>query len=135
MGVPEFANTPVEEIPKIVSRARNTFFTHKTRPVEFRLKQLRKLYWALQDHEADIREACDKDLGKGYFEAMLTEISWVQNDIIFMTKNLDKWAKDEKPDDISWSNKIVSPKIRKDPLGVVLVIGYASPTVTTSSVS
>lgn len=135
MGVLEFTNTPVDEIPKIVARVRNTFFTHKTRPIEFRLKQLRKLYWALQDHEADIREACDKDLGKGYFEAMLTEISWVQNDIIFMTKNLEKWAKDEKPDDISWSNKIVSPRIRKDPLGVVLVIGYGFFPVTTSPVS
>jgi beta-apo-4'-carotenal oxygenase len=123
MGLPEFENTPVADIPKIVSRVRNTFFTHKTRPLEFRLKQLRKLYWSIKDHEADILEACQLDLGKGYFEAMLTEISWVQNDIIFMTKNLEKWAKDEKPEDISFTNKIVSPRIRKDPLGVVLVIG------------
>jgi beta-apo-4'-carotenal oxygenase len=125
MGVqlPEFKNTPVEEIPKIVSRVRNTFFTHKTRPVEFRLKQLRKLYWAIKDHEDEIREACLLDLGKGYFEAMLAEVSWVENDIVFMTKNLEKWAKDEKPEDISFTNKIVSPRIRKDPLGVVLVIG------------
>ena len=123
MGVPLFENTPVEEIPKIVAKVRNAFFTHKTRPVEYRLKQLRKLYWAIKDHEADILEACQQDLGKGYFEAMLSEISWVQNDIVFMTKNLEKWAQDEKPEDISFSNKLVSPRIRKDPLGTVLVIG------------
>ena len=126
MGLPEFSNTPVEDIPKIVGKVRNTFFTHKTRPLGFRVKQLRKLYWALKDHEADILDACVKDLGKGYFEAMLTEITWVQNDIIFMTNNLEKWMQDEKPDDISFTNKFVSPRIRKDPLGVVLVIGYAA---------
>ena len=121
--LPEFTKTPVGDIPELVSRVRNTFFTHKTRPVELRLKQLRKLYWAIKDHEADILEACQRDLGKGFFEAMLTEITWVQNDIIFMTKNLEKWSKDEKPDDISFTNKFVSPRIRKDPLGLVLVIG------------
>lgn len=123
MGVPQFENTPVEEIPTIVARLRKAFFTHKTRPVEYRLKQLRKLYWAIKDHEADILEACQLDLGKGYFEAMLAEITWVQNDIIFMTKNLEKFVQDEKPADISLSNKLVSPRIRKDPLGTVLVIG------------
>lgn len=124
MGVPQFRETPVEEIPSIVARVRDTYFTHKTRPIEFRLKQLRKLYWALKDHEADILEACQKDLGKGYMEAMLSEINWVQNDIIFMTSNLERWSKDEKPEDISLSNRLVSPRIRKDPLGTVLVIGY-----------
>jgi beta-apo-4'-carotenal oxygenase len=123
MTVREFQNTPVEDIPKIVAKVRNGYFSHKTRPVEYRLKALRKLYWAIKDHEADILEACQKDLGKGYVEAMLSEINWVQNDIIFMTKNLEKWAKDEKPEDISLSNKLVSPRIRKDPLGTILVIG------------
>lgn len=123
--VPDFANTSVEDIPKIVSRVRNTFFTHKTRSVQFRIKQLRKLYWAIKDNEAAMLEACKRDLGKGYFEGMLSEITWVQNDIVFMTKNLEKWAQDEKPDDISFTNKIVSPRIRKDPLGSVLVIGLA----------
>ncbi len=45
------------------------------------------------------------------------------NDIIFILSNLAKWMKDESPPDIALMNKIVSPKIRKDPMGVVLVIG------------
>ncbi|RMD42380.1 hypothetical protein DV735_g2733, partial [Chaetothyriales sp. CBS 134920] len=123
MGIAPFAETPVEDIPKIVARVKQAFYSHKTRPIEFRLKQLRKLYWAIEDHQADILEACERDLGKGFYEAMLAEITWVQNDIIFITKNLEKWAKDEKPEDISLTNKFVSPRIRKDPLGAVLVIG------------
>jgi len=65
-----------------------------------------------------------KDLGKGYYEAMLSEIKWVENDIIFMCNNLEKWAKDEKPADIDFVNSLMSPRIRKDPLGCVLVIGW-----------
>jgi hypothetical protein len=43
--LPAFANTPVDDIPKLVDKVRATFFTQKTKPIEFRLKQLRKLYW------------------------------------------------------------------------------------------
>ena len=123
MQLPPFTTTPVDQIPSIVSRLRTTFHSHKTRPAEFRIRQLRKLYWAIADHEKELLEACQRDLGKGVFEAMLSEINWVQNDIIFMTQHIEKWMKDEKPADIAFSNRLVSPRIRKDPLGVVLVIG------------
>ncbi|EXJ89803.1 aldehyde dehydrogenase (NAD(P)+) [Capronia epimyces CBS 606.96] len=121
--LPTFTTTPIEKIPSIVSRIRKTFFSQKTRPAAFRLKQLRKLYWAIVDHEKELLEAFKQDLGKGYFEVMTSEIEWVKNDIIFMTQHLEQWMKDEKPADIPWSHRIVSPRIRKDPLGLILVIG------------
>ena len=43
--LPPFTETAVEDVPKVVESVRSTFFTHKTKPLEFRLKQLRKLYW------------------------------------------------------------------------------------------
>lgn len=46
MGLPDLKFTPTEEIPSRVSTTRKTFLEHKTRDVEFRLVQLRKLYWA-----------------------------------------------------------------------------------------
>jgi beta-apo-4'-carotenal oxygenase len=48
MGVnlPELQFTPLDDIPKRVSITRQAFLDHKTRDVEFRLIQLRKLYWA-----------------------------------------------------------------------------------------
>lgn len=123
MKLPVFKTTPVDDIPTIVSRLRNTFYSQKTRPAEFRVKQLRKLYWAIDDHKEELVEACRRDMNKGYFEAMAGEVNWVQNDIVFQTQNLEKWMKDEKPADIALTNRLVSPRIRKDPLGVVLVIG------------
>jgi beta-apo-4'-carotenal oxygenase len=47
----------------------------------------------------------------------------LENDIVFITRNLHKWVKDEKADDIDLTFKFMNPKIRKDPLGTVLVIG------------
>ncbi|KAJ5810003.1 Hexadecenal dehydrogenase [Penicillium pulvis] len=125
MGVtlPELQFTPVEEIPSRVSTARKAFLEHRTRDVEFRLVQLRKLYWAIKDNEEEIAEALRLDLNKPRFETELAETGWLLNDIIFACRNLHKWMKDEKAEDIELTYKFMSPKIRKDPLGVVLVIG------------
>lgn len=43
-----------------------------------------------------------------------------------MTKNLEKWAKDEKAPDVDLAYSLMKPTIRKDPLGCVLVIGYVT---------
>lgn len=45
-NLPTIQYTPIEEIQNRVSTLRKTFAEHKTRDVEFRLVQLRKLYWA-----------------------------------------------------------------------------------------
>ncbi|KAL8956838.1 MAG: hypothetical protein Q9193_005740 [Seirophora villosa] len=115
--------TPVDTIPGIAAGVRNAFNSHKTKPLEFRLLQLRKLYWGLVDNEAAIVHACKEDLGKPTFETHLAEIEWCKNDIIFVTQNLPKWVKDETAPDIPLMNKLLSPRIRKDPLGAVLIIG------------
>ncbi len=45
------------------------------------------------------------------------------NDIVFVSNNLEKWVKEESAPDIPLMNKALSPKIRKEPLGCVLIIG------------
>lgn len=46
VALPEFRATSLEEIPTRISTVRKAFDEHKTRDLEFRLVQLRKLYWA-----------------------------------------------------------------------------------------
>ncbi|KAL5422853.1 hypothetical protein PMIN04_004368 [Paraphaeosphaeria minitans] len=121
--IPPFEHTSLDDIPAVAARIRQGFLSHKTRPLEFRLVQLRKLYWALKDNAALIIEACKQDLGKPTFETHLSELSWCMNDIVFMQNNLPRWAKEEKAEDINLTNKLMGPRIRKDPLGAVLVIG------------
>jgi beta-apo-4'-carotenal oxygenase len=123
MTIPPFIETPPESVPTAAARVRETFRAHKTRPVEWRIKQLRKLYWAIDNHEVDLRLALERDIGKGHFDAMLGEINWVKNDIVYVTTHLKSWMKDEKPTDIDFANRLVSPRIRKDPYGAVLIIG------------
>ena len=77
----------------------------------------------MKDNEELIAEACKKDIGKSQFETYLTEIGWCMNDIVFMSQNLARFAKDEAAPDIALTNKFFGPKIRKDPLGTVLIIG------------
>lgn len=123
VSVPEMVNTKISDIAPIHKQLFDSFQAGKTRPIEFRLQQLRKLWWAMKDAEALIIEACSRDLGKPAYETYMVEVGWVLNDIIFICKNLEKWAKDEKPAEIAMMHWMVSPRIRKDPLGVVVVLG------------
>ncbi|KAK8190342.1 Aldehyde/histidinol dehydrogenase [Phyllosticta capitalensis] len=120
---PELKYTPSDAIPGTAKAVRSTFRSGRTRPIEYRLKQLRKFYWGLKDNEQLILDACKKDLGKAHFETYLAELNWVLGDILFQLKGIPKWSKDESAPDIPLINKGVFPKIRKDPLGAVLVIG------------
>ncbi|KAL8739211.1 MAG: hypothetical protein Q9181_000102 [Wetmoreana brouardii] len=103
----ELKYTPVDTIPAIAAGVRNAFNSHKTKPVDFRLMQLRKLYWGIKDNEAAIVQACKQDLGKATFETYSAEIDWCKNDIVFATQNLEKWVKDEKAPDIPLANKLL----------------------------
>ncbi|CAI6342154.1 unnamed protein product [Periconia digitata] len=123
MALPTFQNTPMESLAASCQTVRASFLSHKTRPLEFRLKQLRKLYWGLKDNADLIHEACSKDLSKPFFETYSGELNWCMNDCIFMQNNLTKWAADESAQDIPMANKLLGPKIRKDPMGAVLIIG------------
>lgn len=87
------------------------------------MTQLRKLYWGIVDNSDALVEACKQDLGKPAFETYISEIDWCKNDIMFVTKNLAKWMKDEAAPDIPLANSLLNPRIRKEPLGTVLIIG------------
>lgn len=78
----------------------------------------------LKDNEDLLQEALKKDLNKSKLESVLLEISWMQNDIIHICNNLEKWAKDEPMPDTPLMYKLNMPRFRKEPMGVVLVIGY-----------
>lgn len=67
--------------------------------------------------------ACKLDLGKGVFESNTSELDFCTKSVIYDINNVEKWAKDEKAPDVPFDMKLLRPKIRKDPLGTVLIIG------------
>jgi beta-apo-4'-carotenal oxygenase len=125
VSIPEFEATALDAIPGIASTARGTFRTHKTKTLEWRQTQLRKLYWALDDYQPQILAALQQDLRKSSFEALLSEIDWLKKDCMFMLDNLEKYAKDEKlgSPDVPTAYSFMKFRIKKEPLGTVLIIG------------
>lgn len=119
-----FTTTAVGTIKPTHARLNKTFATLKSYPVEYRLEQLNKLYWAVKDNAESLANALNADFNKPHNESYMTEIDWVQLVIIDVMKNLRKWAADE-PMDVPLPTKLFnSPRMRKEPMGVVLVIGY-----------
>ncbi|KAK6514926.1 hypothetical protein TWF506_007285 [Arthrobotrys conoides] len=114
--------TPIPDISATHARLRATFRSHKTRPVEWRKQQLRKLWWGLHDNENDIAAALWQDLRKSEHEALQSDGIWLKNAIIDALGDIDSWVK-EVPITADLLSKAGSPTIRKEPLGVVLIIG------------
>ncbi|KAK4166519.1 Aldehyde/histidinol dehydrogenase [Cladorrhinum sp. PSN259] len=122
---PEFKATALEAIPKMASAARGQFRTHKTKKLQWRQVQLRKLYWALEDYKPQLVAALASDLRKSEFEALLTEVDWVKKDCLWMLQHLEKFTKDEKLDSsaVPMTYSIMNFRIRKEPIGTALIIG------------
>jgi beta-apo-4'-carotenal oxygenase len=118
-----FEATPADDIPSIAATVRNTFRTQKTKDVEYRLVQLRKLYWGLHDLTDKLLEALKQDLNKPAHDSQISEVGWAIQDCMYTIKNVEKWAQDDKDVDVDLQMKLLKPRIRKEPLGAVLIIG------------
>ena len=98
------------------------FNSGQTRPVAFRIEQLKKLKEAILLHEAEIVEALYKDLRKSTYEAFGSEIGQLLREIDFTIKHLHAWA---RPQSVSTPLMLFpsTSKVYRDPLGIVLIIG------------
>uniref|UniRef100_A0A3P9PMY2 aldehyde dehydrogenase (NAD(+)) n=1 Tax=Poecilia reticulata TaxID=8081 RepID=A0A3P9PMY2_POERE len=56
---------------EVVERARLSFQTGRSKPLEFRLQQLRRLQSFIKERQEDIKDALQKDLGKNFIFEML----------------------------------------------------------------
>jgi aldehyde dehydrogenase (NAD+) len=61
----------------VVQKQRDYFATGKTKDVEFRIQQLKKLRQLVLDNEQSIMDALKKDLNKSPMEAYGTEIGFL----------------------------------------------------------
>lgn len=116
-------HTPLDEIDIKVDRVRKTYREGRTKDIEFRLRQIRKLYWAIVDNTELMQDALLKDLGKCKYEAVLAEVDWCKQECIDMTNNMEKWLRDEPVPNVPLQFRIGKHRTRFEPLGVVLAIG------------
>ena len=109
------------EIAERLKTKRNFFQTHKTKDLDFRIRQLKDLSTAIEKYEEEITEALWKDLHKSREEAYLTEISIVTQEIDLHIKKLRSWAKPKKVS-VPFHLMPSHAKIVFEPLGVALII-------------
>jgi aldehyde dehydrogenase (NAD+) len=86
-------NTPEIELTEIREAQRNFFRSGITLDLDFRISMLRQLLGSIHDHEHEILQALEADLGKSEFEAYSNEVGLVYTEIRYMIKHLKKWAR------------------------------------------
>jgi aldehyde dehydrogenase (NAD+) len=111
-----------KNMEQLVTSQRNYFNTNVTKPVAFRIEQLKKLKGILVKNNALMDEAINKDYGKSRFENILSELFVVFDDIEVAIQNLEQWAA-HKPVATNLLNNPSDCYIIPEPLGVSLIIG------------
>ncbi|MEH0663622.1 aldehyde dehydrogenase family protein [Streptomyces stelliscabiei] len=111
-----------EQPADVVARLRATFRTGRTRPVEWRTGQLRRLRAMLTERGADLAAALKADLGKSSTEAYRTEIDFTVREIDHTLDHLDGWLHPEPAPVPAHLGADATAWTQYDPLGVVLVI-------------
>lgn len=101
---------------------KSIFSSGKTKDLNFRIEQLKKLKTAILEFENKLSKALYKDLGKSKTEAYTTEIGYCLHELSLHIRKLKSWSKAEKVA----TNRIMFPfaksYIQKEPLGNVLII-------------
>lgn len=111
-----------EQPADTVARLRATFRTGRTKPVEWRTTQLRRLRDLLTEHGDDLAAALHADLGKSAAEAQRTEIGFTIREIDHTLDHLDEWLRPESAPVPAHLGTDATAWTQYDPLGVVLVI-------------
>lgn len=108
-------------ISEIIRKQRKFFSSGKTKDINFRIAQLKKLKQALGENFEIIAQALKADLNKPQFEAYLTELV-VTKEIDYALKHIKSWTKPKKVR-MPLEQFPSYGSICAEPLGVVLIIG------------
>jgi aldehyde dehydrogenase (NAD+) len=117
----QHATSELESIPGTVAAVRHTFRSGRTRPIEWRHRQLDGLLRLLDDAGDDLVAALGRDMGKPAVEARFTDISFTATEIRHIRKNLASWMKPRRAK-LRLQDQPGKGRVVAEPLGVVLVI-------------
>jgi len=105
----------------LLEKQKKLFKTGITKPISFRIAQLKHLKKGIKAMEEDIMEALYKDLHKPAFESYASEVGFVLDSLSYTIKHLEKWSKD-----VSVKTPIhqfgAKSYYRYEPYGTVLII-------------
>lgn len=109
------------DIPALVSRQKDYFYGGATLDTAGRKEALIALRNAILSREKDISDALYKDLRKAPFESYMSEIGMVLDELGYILKHLEKWAKPRKVP-TPFSQFPGRSFIWKEPYGTVLIM-------------
>lgn len=107
---------------EFLTQLNQTFYSGKTKSIDWRKSQLIALKRLLMENENAIYDALKTDLSKCQFESYVSEYQYVLKDIKLFIKNLKKWSAPRKV-----STPLLaqpgSSKLVPEPYGTVLIMG------------
>lgn len=112
----------MQTVASPVARARALFDAGTTRPLAWRLEQLRNLRRMLAERHGEFAAALATDLGKHNTEAQLTEIGFVAAEAAHLERHLEGWLRPRRVP-VPLTVQPARAWTELTPLGVVLVIG------------
>jgi aldehyde dehydrogenase (NAD+) len=105
----------------LLKKQQQYFRAGGTKPIQFRIEQLRALKQLLKENEQELIDAVYKDFRKPPFETFGTEIGLILNEINYALKNIYRWVK-PKSVPTALVNFPSKNYILKEPYGSVLII-------------
>ncbi|CAO3619822.1 unnamed protein product [Mucor hiemalis] len=111
-----------ESIEDYVTCLRGTYTTGKSRDAFARKFFLERLHALVKDNENLFYEALHKDLNKSKAEALASEISPVLEECAYFLDNYESLTKDKKVKARMSPNRADTAFVRREALGVVLII-------------
>lgn len=82
-----------EQISNLLEKQRKYYKSGATIPVQFRIRQLKKLYATVKQYENQINDALKADLGKSHYEGFMCETGLVLSEISYMIRHIKKFAR------------------------------------------
>ena len=110
------------QIEKIVNAQRLFFDNGNTKSYDFRIQQLSRLKAVIKKNEPEILGALHADMHKPAFEAYISEVGFIYEEIKFVMDHLKEWMQ-VKTVSTPIALQPSTSKVYTDPLGVVLIIG------------
>lgn len=108
-------------VQEILNEQKSFFNTNKTKDVEFRIENLKKLKSIIEENEDRIIEALYLDLNKSKAEGYMSEIAIVYSEINEALKNIRKWSKAKRVKGSISSFPSVS-YVYNEPFGTALIM-------------
>ncbi|CDS12655.1 hypothetical protein LRAMOSA04841 [Lichtheimia ramosa] len=115
--------TAIHDIPNTVNEIRHQFENGLTKDIQFRKDQLQSLARFIDENLVGLQDALRQDLHKHQVESSVGEIIPIRNECDFMLKHLDRLVKPDYPAKQYKMFATDKTLVRKEPKGVVLVIG------------